>query len=70
MSNKPTKCFNCKFASEPFKIGGNTHYHCLHEKHAAGLESGDISAWDTLREFYSFCESHEYKPSKTNDDEE
>lgn len=59
MAENNKKCFNCKFASEPFKINGNTHFHCYHTKHDEGLKSGDLSAWDTLRMFYDTCDDHQ-----------
>ncbi len=58
--DKP-KCYNCKFASSGFKIAGKTHHQCCHPKHKEGFESGKLSPWDTLQEFYNTCESHEFK---------
>jgi hypothetical protein len=55
------KCFNCKHASNAFKIAGKTHHQCCHPKHEAGFESGELSAWDTLQEWYNSCESHELR---------
>ncbi len=55
------KCYNCKFASTPFKIGGTTHHQCNNPKHDKGFEDGSISPWDTLREFYNTCEDHKLK---------
>jgi hypothetical protein len=59
-SRKP-KCYNCKHASSAFKIAGKTHHQCNHPKHEAGFESGELSPWDTLQEFYNTCESHEFR---------
>ena len=59
--NKKAKCHNCKFASPGFKIAGSTHHQCIHPKHEQGFESGELSAWDTLQNFYNTCESHEFK---------
>jgi len=55
------KCFNCKHASNAFKIAGKTHHQCNHPKHEARFESGELSAWDTLQEWYNSCESHELR---------
>ena len=55
------KCYNCKFASSGFKIAGKTHHQCQHPKHLPGFESGELSPWDTLQEFYNTCESHEFR---------
>lgn len=61
--NKKTKtgCYNCVYASNGFKIAGNTHHQCLHDKHWEGLENGKLSPWDTLQEWYNNCESHNLK---------
>ena len=59
-SQKP-KCYNCKFASSAFKIAGKTHHQCNHPKHEKGFESGELSPWDTLQEFYNTCETHEFR---------
>jgi hypothetical protein len=55
------KCYNCKHASSAFKIAGKTHHQCNHPKHEKGFESGELSPWDTLQEFYNSCESHEFR---------
>jgi hypothetical protein len=55
------KCYNCKFASEPFKVAGKTYIHCQHEKYRAGMESGELSGWDTLMEFWEKCPDHAFK---------
>lgn len=57
---KKPKCYNCKHSSFGFKIAGKTHHQCLHPKHEKGLESGKLSAWDTLQEFYNTCDTHEF----------
>ena len=59
-SKKP-KCYNCKHASVGFKIAGKTHHQCLHPKHNKGFESGELSAFDTLQEFYNSCDTHEFR---------
>jgi hypothetical protein len=59
-SNKP-KCYNCKHASLAFKIGGKTHHQCNHPKHEKGFQSGELSPWDTLQEFYNTCDTHEFR---------
>lgn len=53
------KCYNCKYASQGFKIGGKTHHQCNHPKHKEGIENGTLSPFDTLQEFYNTCESYE-----------
>lgn len=58
---KKAKCYNCKHASSAFKIAGKTHHHCNHPKHEAGFESGELSPWDTLQEFYNTCDTHEFR---------
>lgn len=55
------KCYNCKHASSAFKIGGKTHHQCNHQKHEKGFESGELSPWDTLQEFYNTCDTHEFR---------
>ncbi len=54
------RCHNCKHASSAFKIAGKTHHQCNHIKHKYGLLSGEISAWDTLQEWYNTCDTHEF----------
>lgn len=58
---RPSKCYNCKFASTSFKIANKTHHQCNHPKHKEGFENGTLSPWDTLQEFYNTCESHKFK---------
>lgn len=58
---KKAKCYNCKHASSAFKIAGKTHHQCNHPNHEAGFESGELSPWDTLQEFYNTCDSHEFR---------
>lgn len=55
------KCYNCKHASDPFKIAGKTHVRCCHKKNEKGLLSGELSPWDILQEFSNKCEDHEFK---------
>lgn len=58
---RSAKCYNCKHSSVGFKIAGKTHHQCNHSKHEEGFKSGELSAWDTLQEWYNSCESHEFK---------
>lgn len=59
---KYKKCYNCKFAGKPFKIAGKTHLHCEHPKYTdEDFQSGKISPWDTLQEFWNTCKDHEFK---------
>ena len=60
MRQKP-RCHNCKFAGENFKINKLTHMHCEHPKHRETFDKGELSPWDTLREWYNTCQSHEPK---------
>ncbi len=64
--NKKPKCYNCKHASSAFKIAGKTHHQCNHPKHKKGLESGELSPWSTLQEFYNTCDTHEFHKYKMN----
>lgn len=57
---KNAKCYNCKHASKGFKIAGTTYHQCNHKKHNNGFESGKLTAWDTLKEFYQSCDTHEF----------
>lgn len=65
MNEPKKKCYNCKYASARFKIGDMTHHQCCHPKHVQGIQEGTLSAYDTLREFYNTCESHEFKQITT-----
>ena len=58
------KCYNCKHASEQFKVLKLTHLHCLKPEHHDLAEKGEISPWDTLRVFSDTCEDHEIKTPK------
>jgi len=63
MSNKEhKKCYNCIHASEGFKIAGKTHFQCMHPIHQDGMQSGELTPWDTLQEWYNTCDLHELKP--------
>ena len=55
------RCHNCKYAGQQFKVGNMTHLHCLNPElyPPAECESGKISPWDTLREFWQTCDKHE-----------
>jgi hypothetical protein len=50
------RCHNCKFRGDLFKIGTLAHCHCEHPDLKENL-----NPWDSLREFWSKCEKHEYK---------
>ena len=58
-------CGNCVHASKHFKISGVTHYHCMDENLYPDekMQSGEISPWDTLREWHEGkrCNGHEFK---------
>lgn len=64
---KKPKCYNCKFATEGFKVGDLTHHHCLNPiNYPDGqLEAGEVSPWDTLREWWSTCNNHQIKEQAT-----
>lgn len=57
------KCYNCKFAGNKFKIDGKTHLHCQNIElyPEEQMKLGNISPWDTLREFSDKCNKHEFK---------
>jgi hypothetical protein len=59
--SRKAKCHNCKHASRAFKVAGKTHHQCCHPKHESGFENGQLSAWDTLQEWYNTCETHEFR---------
>lgn len=63
LSVKKAKCHNCKFAGKQFKVGSHTHLHCHNEElyPTKDFESGKLSAWDTLMNWYSTCKNHEFK---------
>lgn len=59
---KKARCYNCKYAGEPFKLSKVTHQHCEHPKYTKEMfESGYLSEWDTLNKFSDTCKDHEYK---------
>jgi len=59
---KRRRCYNCKHAGEQFKIAGLTHLHCCHPSYKKeDFESGKLSAWDTLQEWWNTCHNHELK---------
>jgi len=60
-NTKNKKCYNCEYASKGFKLGSTTHHQCNHPKHEKGFNSGDLTAWDTLQEFWQTCEDHKFK---------
>lgn len=61
MKNK--KCYNCKHGGNQFKISKITHLHCMNPEiyKIEGFESGQTSAWDTLRVFSDSCNSYQSK---------
>lgn len=61
MNKYNNKCFNCKFASPPFKIAGKTYHQCTHSKHEDGFINGILSPYDTLQEWYNTCSFHSLK---------
>lgn len=61
---KKPRCYNCKHASESFKVSDLTHHHCLHLKYDEDMKSGKLSAWDSLRVFSDTCNDHEFKDKK------
>ena len=63
MRNGPSpKCYNCKFATEGFKVGNLTHHHCCGPEYEAKDKAGEfVSPWDTLREWYDTCDDHQFK---------
>lgn len=58
---KKRYCYNCKFAGKGFKIGKLTYHHCEDEKqyNQEKFDTGEITAWDTLRTFNDVCDNHE-----------
>ena len=61
--SKKQKCYNCKFSSQQFKVADKTHVHCLNAElyPPADFESGKLSPWDTLMEWWSTCGKHELR---------
>ena len=57
------KCYNCKFAGDHFKIAGKTYLHCHNEElyPPEKMVSGEISHWDTLKEFWERCKRHQFR---------
>lgn len=55
-------CFNCKYASQPFKVKDFTHHHCYKPKYEEMAKNGDPpSGWETLRKFGDICSDHVFK---------
>ena len=55
-----TRCFNCKFRGEFFRINGLNHLHCENEEAVTPFAAdGQLSAWDSLRVFWDTCDKHE-----------
>ena len=59
MTNK--KCYHCKHAGQPFKVGSLTHVHCHHKKNEPVS-----TAWETLREWWDTC--NDFKTKTTNNE--
>ena len=61
--NKKKICHNCKHRGDYFKIPPlkpRTYHHCNHPDWAAKFKAGDnVSAWDTLNEFWDTCNKFE-----------
>lgn len=56
------RCYNCKHRSETFKVSGKTYLHCYHPKYKEeDMQSGKITPWDTLCEFWNSCGDFELK---------
>ncbi len=63
-SNKTPKkiCANCMHSGHQFKVGEMTHIHCNHPVlEVRSPLTKDDNPWDTLREFWTNCESFELK---------
>jgi len=61
------KCYNCRYAGKAFKSARVTSHICEHPKYTDEMfESGKLSAWDVLENFYNTCEDHEFKESKSS----
>ena len=60
---KKAKCYNCIFRSDTFKIAGKTYLHCFNEDlyPKEKFESGELTAWDSLKEFWDKCDKHNFK---------
>lgn len=62
-----SKCYNCKHASQQFKVGNLTHLHCFHPKYPEqDFIDGKLSSWDTLQVFSDTCKDHEFKTNQSN----
>jgi len=61
--NMKKACYNCEFSSSQFKVLDKTHVHCQNETMypQKGFESGELTAWDTLRSWYDSCNYHKAK---------
>lgn len=60
-ARKP-KCHNCKHAGTTFRIANMTHMHCEQPDYNQELiDAGEMSPWETLREFWHTCDRHEFK---------
>jgi len=62
MKKKRARCWNCKHASDQFKVLKLTHVHCMKPEYQEQADKGDPpSPWETLRVFSDSCESHAFK---------
>ena len=56
------RCHNCVYAGAMFKINAKSHLHCEHPSYTPErFLSGELSAWDTLMEFWYTCNKHQFK---------
>lgn len=64
MSELKTKCYNCKFMGNQFKIADINHHHCEEPTQFTKeqWDTGDFSPWDTLKKFSDTC--NKYEPKK------
>ena len=57
---KNQNCLNCKFAGEPFDLGGIAHVYCKHPKNKEKVDCGEFDVLDTLMEGGWLCELHDF----------
>jgi hypothetical protein len=60
---RKSRCYNCKFSGQQFKLTNLTHLHCEHpDKYTLEkFKLEEFSLWDTLRVFNDTCENHQFK---------
>lgn len=63
------KCYNCLHAGNQFKIGKLSHLHCENPVlyNQEKYDSGNFSAWDSIRVFSDSCSFHTPKNAKKDD---